>query len=451
MNRSRQEALRRHFQTVATSHGSEEGLEAVGEDGKLLEAIERDGSASDKEKEDARGALDQLRKNEELTSPQSDALEAIILPKERPVVFVQDDKFEAPGWPFEHLDRPEFRRPIDAAIPFIGRIELPNSPLPYGGTGFVVGDGVLMTNRHVAGLFATGLGSRESDLSDRASRRDRLQARARARCHAHVPRQESADDPSLLGRGAPRRGGARLGTGFAEALDQEPAGNSSDATSPSSAIPRSTRETSPSPESPLQERLQRQTMQPGKLRGREDTESFGHIVSAIAHDSSTLGGNSGSAVIDVATGEVVALHFAGIYLKANYGVPSYELARDSRVVDAGLAFTGSIGTGRTPWDDAWTNIEATPEPPRGTQRLAVGAGSTWTIPLEVTVRVGSADQVSVGAGGPTDSVPSSVWSSRSATSPTMAGRDTTSASSASVCGCRRFNTPRWPRSSTTER
>ena len=30
--------------------------------------------------------------------------------------------------------------------------------LPYGGTGFVVGDGLLMTNRHVAELFAAGVG-----------------------------------------------------------------------------------------------------------------------------------------------------------------------------------------------------------------------------------------------------------------------------------------------------
>ena len=48
----------------------------------------------------------------------------------------------------------------------------------------------------------------------------------------------------------------------------------------------------------------------------------------MTHDASTLGGNSGSAIIDVDSGEVVALHFAGEYLKANYAVPMYELARD---------------------------------------------------------------------------------------------------------------------------
>ncbi len=40
------------------------------------------------------------------------------------------------------------------------------------------------------------------------------------------------------------------------------------------------------------------------------------------HDCTTLGGNSGSAVIDLATGKAVALHFAGAYVIENYAVPA---------------------------------------------------------------------------------------------------------------------------------
>ena len=47
------------------------------------------------------------------------------------------------------------------------------------------------------------------------------------------------------------------------------------------------------------------------------TTSFAHPVSAMTHDCSTLAGNSGSAVLDVTTGEVVGLHFKGITLQAN--------------------------------------------------------------------------------------------------------------------------------------
>jgi hypothetical protein len=43
---------------------------------------------------------------------------------------------------------------------------------------------------------------------------------------------------------------------------------------------------------------------------RAKIASFENVVNAMTHDASTLGGNSGSAVIDVQTGQLVALHFA---------------------------------------------------------------------------------------------------------------------------------------------
>ena len=46
----------------------------------------------------------------------------------------------------------------------------------------------------------------------------------------------------------------------------------------------------------------------------------------LLHDCSTLGGNSGSVVLDLATGEAVGLHFAGRFLEANYAVPAAVVA-----------------------------------------------------------------------------------------------------------------------------
>ena len=40
----------------------------------------------------------------------------------------------------------------------------------------------------------------------------------------------------------------------------------------------------------------------------------------VLHDCSTLGGNSGSVVLDLETGQAVGLHFAGRFLEANYAV-----------------------------------------------------------------------------------------------------------------------------------
>lgn len=68
-------------------------------------------------------------------------------------------------------------------------------------------------------------------------------------------------------------------------------------------------------------------MAPGEIDGRDRIESFEHVVPAMTASSSTLAGNSGSAIIDIETGEVVGLHFAGMTLKANYSVPTFELAQ----------------------------------------------------------------------------------------------------------------------------
>ena len=46
----------------------------------------------------------------------------------------------------------------------------------------------------------------------------------------------------------------------------------------------------------------------------------------LLHDCSTLGGNSGSVLVDLATGEAVGLHFAGRFLEANYAVPAAVVA-----------------------------------------------------------------------------------------------------------------------------
>jgi endonuclease G len=55
--------------------------------------------------------------------------------------------------------------------------------------------------------------------------------------------------------------------------------------------------------------------------------SPGQVMSAdqqtlTLHDCTTLGGNSGSVVLDMNSGAAVGLHFAGVYKTANYAVPA---------------------------------------------------------------------------------------------------------------------------------
>jgi endonuclease G len=55
----------------------------------------------------------------------------------------------------------------------------------------------------------------------------------------------------------------------------------------------------------------------------------------FTHDCTTLGGNSGSVVVNLATGRAVGLHFAGAYASANYAVPAPLLAERIKVLGLG--------------------------------------------------------------------------------------------------------------------
>ena len=50
-------------------------------------------------------------------------------------------------------------------------------------------------------------------------------------------------------------------------------------------------------------------LQPGRLKGIKPAASFGNTVRALAQDCLTLGGNSGSALIDVSTAKVFGVAF----------------------------------------------------------------------------------------------------------------------------------------------
>src|SRR5215213_1440580 len=41
---------------------------------------------------------------------------------------------------------------------------------------------------------------------------------------------------------------------------------------------------------------------------------------STTHDCTTLGGSSGSAIVELATGKAVGLHYAGLYLEDNFAV-----------------------------------------------------------------------------------------------------------------------------------
>ncbi|WP_158222668.1 trypsin-like peptidase domain-containing protein [Rhodopirellula sp. MGV] len=290
--------------------------------------------------EDAERAIERIQRGESLNEAEMFAMEAIVLPRERPVVFVQNNSFMTPENPWGHYSQSEYKVPLCSAIHSIGRVELPNNRLiPFGGTAFVVGHNLLMTNRHVAELFATGLGNLVHFLTGQTAGWDYLREKGSPEGDQTVLEVRDIRmihpywDMALL-----EVAGLQPSQGPLTLAATPPEGLYGSDVAVIGYPAKDWRNDSELQDSIFKRVYNVKRLQPGKIVAREAINSFGNSVSAMTHDSSTLGGNSGSAVVDARSGKVVGLHFAGIYLHANYCVPSYELARDPRVVDAGVKF-----------------------------------------------------------------------------------------------------------------
>jgi endonuclease G len=327
-------------------------------------------------------------------------LEAIVLPRNRPVAFVRGESYDDLEQPWLNLNDDVIKRRISSLLPLIGRVEVPSSPiLPYAGTGFVVGKGLIATNRHVAQLFSQGLGltiryhagdaaidfKRQIDAPDDDGAAY-LSVRAVEMIHPYW------DVALLRVDNLPTDRMLRLSVKSPEELLSH------------NVVVIGYPARDDRSDFALQDRVFSRTynvkrLQPGIIRARAEIQSFENNVNAMTHDASTLGGNSGSAVVDIDSGDVVALHFAGEYLKANYAVPMYELARDSRVAPL-LNFEGTLPP-TNDWAPAWRSVEGTESspsaaappqlsPPARVIQLPPSSTdvSAWTIPLRVSVAIG---------------------------------------------------------------
>ena len=80
-------------------------------------------------------------------------------------------------------------------------------------------------------------------------------------------------------------------------------------------------------------------LQPGMIRGVTDLESIEYEKICLLHDCSTLGGNSGSCVVDLDTNKIIGLHFDGDYLEVNKAIGLWNLIDDSLMKNNGITFS----------------------------------------------------------------------------------------------------------------
>lgn len=438
----RVQRLKDYLQRIAPQGDLErvgEELQPGGGNGESTEALEAM-RPTDHEESMGLETLDALKHNEAPADIDPDgllALEAIVHKTGRPAIDVRKNTFNAPPGIWKFLGDGPVRQRIEAAILSVGCVELPNDPRgrPYGGTGFVVGDDLMMTNRHVAEIFTDGVGKAarlqfkpgrisevdfRREIDDVGVQPELLRVEKVIMIHPYwdmalLKVRGLKDRMSRLQAAHSRLGDLQLKLAVANPESLE--GHHVVVIGYPAQDTRSDLD--------VQNRIfngvyEVKRLLPGKFNARQEIDSYGKLVNAVTHDSSTLGGNSGSLVLDIDTGRVVGLHFAGEYLKANYAVSTFDLAQDSEVVDAALRFDGSVASGgdfyRPFWDKASRGqselATSVDRPDSGSPGLSVQSpqaiarvpdaatvqlaashqAMTWTFPVRVSISIGTPTQ-----------------------------------------------------------
>lgn len=271
------------------------------------------------------------------------ALEAIILEDLRPPYFILKDEIEIKG-AYDRVDLIQSNKAmLEKHAKSVGMVDLLNhQTLPYAGTGWLIDEDIVVTNRHVAnvfarvdwnGLYAFKRGAHNRDLEVRLDYVQQLDDGGIRR------RAEVADVIWIAGPGEPDIAFLRVEVEpgleplelFTGRLDKS---------APIAAIgypAKDPRRNDPELMSRLfGDEYNVKRFSPGLAT---DYESNNVI---LLGDYTSLGGNSGSSVVSLETGKVVGLHFAGLFKETNYAVAAdvvaSALSRTSTLVQVGAEF-----------------------------------------------------------------------------------------------------------------
>jgi S1-C subfamily serine protease len=261
-------------------------------------------------------------------------LEAIIERFTRPVYIVQDSQFHRPQ-DFEDSEQIAQRLAtahpvVQPTIPSVGRIDLRNALKPWVGTGWVVRPGIVATNRHVAEEFAEELDHERFPFKQYYSAPpvaatldwhhefERItESRFRVREVLWMEPRNSVDVALLRI--------ADHGENDEEQPPPLPLLNESGLRLGMWVSVLGYPGRSPFYNAEAQQRIfdgiyEVKRLAPGKVT------SLNAAHGLLDHDATTLGGSSGSAVVDLESGKVAAIHFGGLEGQSNRAVQAPRLA-----------------------------------------------------------------------------------------------------------------------------
>lgn len=259
---------------------------------------------------------------------------AIILTIGRPAIFIKDNSFQVPISDVWATRLNTSRANIETAIRAVGRVEVTNHPggFSYLGTGWLVAPDVIVTNQHVARAFARKEGT-EFVFKKNLILGQKIGVNLDFREEAGVNAQEQFDVLEILYieedlddrpdiaflkiDTATRVDGATVNLNATPIpLATTPVDDESEVAA--IGYPAEDSRRNPLSDSEMDaifgDIYDVKRLQPGQVKSVKDN--------LITHDCSTLGGNSGSVVLDFKTGVAVGLHFGGKFQVENYAVPA---------------------------------------------------------------------------------------------------------------------------------
>lgn len=334
----------------------------------------------------------------EVTAYERRVAETIVRPSARPVLAIRDNRvtteFLGPDSETWAARIAVARTILDAVIPAIGRVELKNNAdFNWVGTGWLVADDIIVTNRHVARQFGRGTPagfvfrvgvnggpqSAQVDFLEEFDRRASLEFAIES--ILWIATSIEPDVAYLRVRRSTARRGLAKPIPLAEAVSPD------DFVVTIGYPARDPRV----PDQRLVQRIfgdvyEKKRLAPGQVTDVGPEE--------LQHDCSTLGGNSGSPVINLKTGEAVGLHFSGLFLESNFAVTAPKvrelLGKVQRAELPGMR-PMEVRSVTTPSGAARPVAPQTGVATDGTHTFQL------QIPVEITVKVGGIIVASGGA------------------------------------------------------